>query len=226
LEVKVLLAVDTSTQTIGIALYDHPQVSAELLWMSKKHHTVELAAAVKDLMNKCGVTAVDLSLLVCALGPGTFTGLRIGLAFAKGLALSLRIPIIGIPTFDFLADSQPLSSYPMACVLPAGRSRLAVNWYANGGTSWLLDRGPMVLTPETLSEQIEGPTIICGEIAPEDRQVLSRKWKNAMVTSPAASVRHPAMLAELGWQRWEAGQRDDPVTLSPIYLHVAGSIPD
>ena len=47
-----------------------------------------------------------------------------------------------------------------------------------------------------------------------------------MVTSPALSVRHPAMLAELGWQRWEAGQRDDPVALSPIYLHVAGSIPD
>jgi hypothetical protein len=84
----------------------------------------------------------------------------------------------------------------------------------------------MVLTPEALSDQIDGPTIICGEITADDRQILSRKWKNAMVISPAASVRHPAMLAELGWQRWEDGQRDDPVALSPIYLHVAGSIPD
>ncbi len=222
----MLLAVDTSTQTVGIALYEHPQVTAELLWKSRNHHTVELAAAVKDLMNKCGVDPSDLSLLVCALGPGTFTGLRIGLAFVKGLALSLRIPIIGVPTFDFLAASQPLTPYPMACVLPAGRSRLAVSWYTSDGTAWRIDRGPMVLTPEALSDQIDGPTVICGEITPDDRQVLSRKWKNAMVTSPAASVRHPAMLAELAWQRWEAGQRDDPVALSPIYLHVAGSIPD
>lgn len=222
----MLLAVDTSTQTIGVALYEQPQVIAELIWKSKNHHTVELAAAVKELLKKCGVAPTDLSLLVCALGPGTFTGLRIGLAFVKGLALSLRIPIIGIPTFDFLAASQPLSLYPMACVLPAGRSRLAVSWYASSGTAWRIDRGPMVLTSEALSDQIDGPTIICGEITTDDRQILSRKWKNAMVSSPAASVRHPAMLAELAWQRWEAGQRDDPVALSPIYLHVAGSIPD
>lgn len=222
----MLLAVDTSTQTIGIALYENPQVVAELIWRSNKHHTIELAAAVKDLMSKCGVTPVDLSLLVCALGPGTFTGLRIGLAFVKGLALSLRIPIIGIPTFDFLAASQPLSLNPMVCVLPAGRSRLAVSWYASDETAWRLDRGPLVLTPQALSDQIDSPTVICGEITSDDRQILSRKWKNAMVTSPAVSVRHPAMLGELGWQRWEAGQRDDPVALSPIYLHVAGSIPD
>jgi tRNA threonylcarbamoyladenosine biosynthesis protein TsaB len=199
---------------------------AELLWKSKNHHTVELAAAVKDVMIKCGVVPDDLSLLVCALGPGTFTGLRIGLAFIKGLALSLRIPIIGVPTFDFLAASQPLSIHPMACVLPAGRSRLAVSWYTSDGTAWRIDRGPMVLTSEALSDQIDGPTILCGEITTDDRQILSRKWKNAMVASPAASVRHPAMLAELAWQRWEAGQRDDPVALSPIYLHVAGAIPD
>lgn len=222
----MLLAVDTSTQTIGIALYDHPQVIAELLWKSKNHHTVDLAVAVKDLMNKCDVAPIDLSLLVCALGPGTFTGLRIGLAFVKGLALSLKIPVIGVPTFDFLAASQPLSLHPMACVLPAGRSRLAVSWYTSDGATWGIHRGPKVLTPETLSDQIEGPTIICGEITTDDRQILSRKWKNAMVISPAASIRHPAMLAELGWQRWEDGQRDDPVALSPIYLHVAGSIPD
>lgn len=222
----MLLAVDTSTQTIGLALYEHPQVMAELLWKSKGHHTVELAAAANDLMKKCGVHPTDLSLLVCATGPGTFTGLRIGLAFAKGLALSLRLPILGIPTFDFLAAAQPASPYPMICVLPAGRSRLAVSWYSCEDNNWRQVRGPEVTTPEALSDNIDGPTIICGEMTPEDRQTLGRKWKNSMLTSPAGSVRHPARLAELGWQRWDAGHRDDPITLAPIYLHVAGSIPD
>jgi tRNA threonylcarbamoyladenosine biosynthesis protein TsaB len=222
----VLLAVDTSTQTIGIALYDHPQVEAEMQWKTKNHHTVELAAAVKDLMVKCGVLPTELTLLVCALGPGTFTGLRIGLAFAKGLALSQHIPIIGIPTFDFLAAGQPLSPHPMACVLPAGRSRLAVSWYGSNGSTWRLDHGPKVMTPDEVSDAIVGPTLICGEMTTEDRQIIGRKWKNAMLSSPALSVRHPAMLAEIGWQRWQAGQRDDPVSLSPIYLHVAEAIPE
>jgi len=222
----VLLAIDTSTQTIGIALYDAPQVIAELHWQSRNHHTVELATSVNDLLHKTSLTPADLSLLVCALGPGTFTGLRIGLAFAKGLALSLHIPIIGVPTFDFLAGAQPLSDNPLVCVLPAGRSRLAVSWYKSNGIAWQQDKGPMVMTAAALSDEISGPTIITGELSPEDHQVLARKWKNAMLVSPAFSARRPAMLAEVGWQRWQSGQRDDPVSLSPIYLHVADAIPE
>ena len=75
---------------------------------------------------------------------------------------------------------------------------------------------------EELSEKIAGPTMLCGELTAAERQTLSRKWKNALLTSPAQATRHPSMLAEIGWQRWQAGQRDDPVLLSPIYLHIAG----
>jgi tRNA threonylcarbamoyladenosine biosynthesis protein TsaB len=222
----MLLAIDTSTQTIGISLYEYPSVIAEMQWQTRNHHTVDLADAVKVLMTKSAVSPSDLTCLVCALGPGTFTGLRIGLAFAKGLALSLHIPILGIPTFDFLASGLPLSENPMICVLPAGRSRLAVSWYKSNGEKWLQDKGPLVMTPAALSEEIDGPTIITGEMTPDDRQVLGRKWKNAMLTSPALSVRRPALLAELGWRRFQAGERDDPVSLAPIYLHVAEAIPE
>ena len=222
----MLLAVDTSTQAIGIALYSDPDVVGEMFWNSANHHTVELTAAVDSLMQRCGVRTEDLSLLVVALGPGTFTGLRIGLAFAKGLALSLHLPIIGVPTFDYMAASQPLSENPMAVILPAGRKRLAVGCYDAKDGRWQSAAAPEVLTPDELSEKIDGPTILCGELNAAERQVLGRKWKNALITSPAQAVRQPAMLAELGWQRWQAGQRDDPVLLSPIYLHVAGGIPD
>ena len=88
----MLLAIDTSTQTIGIALYNDPLVIGEMQWTSSNHHTVELTSAVDLLMKRCSIKPEDLSLLVVALGPGTFTGLRIGLAFAKGLALSLHLP--------------------------------------------------------------------------------------------------------------------------------------
>lgn len=222
----MLLAVDTSTQTIGIALYEHPCVIGELLWQSRNHHTVELTSAVRDLLIRCNVKPDALSLLVCALGPGTFTGLRIGLAFVKGLALSLHIPVIGIPTFDILSAAREPSEYPLLCLLPAGRSRLAVSWYKCTGNLWQHERGPFVKTPDELSNEISGPTLITGEMTPEERQILGRKWKNAKITSPAASMRRPALLAELGWQRWQEGQRDDPISLAPIYLHVADPIPE
>jgi tRNA threonylcarbamoyladenosine biosynthesis protein TsaB len=222
----MLLAVDTSTQAIGIALYNDPDVVGEMFWNSANHHTVELTAAVDSLMQRCGVQTGDLSLLAVALGPGTFTGLRIGLAFTKGLALSLHLSIIGVPTFDYMAASQPVSDNPMAVILPAGRKRLAVGWYEAKDGSWQSSSKPEVLTPDELSEKIDGPTILCGELNATERQVLGRKWKNALITSPAQAVRRPVMLAELGWLRWQSGQRDDPVLLSPIYLHVAGGIPD
>ena len=222
----MLLAVDTSTQTIGLALYDGAQVLGEMHWQTKTHHTVELAPAVEDLMTHCSVTPADLKALACALGPGSFTSLRIGLAFAKGLALSLNIPLLGIPTFAFLVASQSLQEMPLAAVLPAGRGRLAVAWYHNEENCWRSNEEPTIMTAEELSAMIAQPTIICGEFDAEERQVLGRKWKNALLATPAQCVRHPGMLAELAWSRFKTGEQDEPISLAPIYLHIAEAIPD
>ena len=222
----MLLAVDTSTQTIGLALYDGAQVLGEIHWQTKTHHTVELAPAVENLMTHCSVSPADLKALACALGPGSFTSLRIGLAFAKGLALSLNIPLLGIPTFAFLVASQPLQETPLAAVLPAGRGRLAVAWYHNEENHWRSNEEPTIMTAEELSAMIAQPTIICGEFDAEERQILGRKWKNALLASPAQCVRHPGMLAELAWSRFKAGEQDEPISLAPIYLHIAEAIPD
>ena len=222
----MLLAVDTSTQTIGLALYDGSQVLGEMYWQTKTHHTVELAPAVDDLMVRCSVKPADIKALGCALGPGSFTSMRIGLAFVKGLALSLNIPILGIPTFNFLVASQPLQNLLLAAVLPAGRKRLAVAWYRNEEDHWRSYEDPVIMTAEELSAQISQPTYICGEFDAEERQILGRKWKNALLASPAQCVRHPDMLAELAWNRFKAGEQDEPISLAPIYLHVAEAIPD
>lgn len=222
----MLLAVDTSTQMMGLALYDGSQVLAESVWRTHSHHTVELAPAIDELLQRTAIKPAELTVLACALGPGSFTSLRIGLAVVKGLALSLHIPIIGIPTLDFLAASQPLQEFPMLALLPAGRGRMAVVHYAVKDGAWQAEDAPSVMTAEALSDSIHGPTYICGEMTAEDRQQLGRKWKNAMVASPARCVRRPACLAELAWKRWEAGEVDEPISLSPIYVHVAEAIPD
>ena len=125
----MLLAVDTSTQTLGLALYDGNRVLTESIWQSKARHTVELAPAVDRMLKQNNITPADLTGLAVATGPGSFTSLRVGLALIKGMALALKIPVVGIPSLDVLAAFQPPSELPMAAVLPAGRTRLAVCWY-------------------------------------------------------------------------------------------------
>ncbi len=220
----MLLALDTSTLTSGIALYEDPVLIGEMTWRTASHHTVELAPAVADLMRRCAVKPAELTAVAIALGPGSFTSLRIGLAFAKGLALSQNMPIIGIPTFEYLVAQQALTAEPMLAVLPAGRTRMAVQQFSADGGSWRAMDEAQVMTAEEISERITGPTRICGEMNAAERQAIGRKWKNAMIASPALAMRRPSVLAEMAWKRWKEGQVDDPILLSPIYLHVAGII--
>jgi tRNA threonylcarbamoyladenosine biosynthesis protein TsaB len=210
---------------MGVALYDGARVLGEAVWTSGDRHTVELAPAVVEILRHCGAGVSDVEAVAVATGPGSFTGLRIGLALAKGLAMARRLPVIGVPTLDVLAAAQPVQQVPMAAVLQAGRGRLAVGWYHVESGSWLSDENITVLEITTLSQRIQRPTLVCGELTYDERHILARKHKNVILASPAQSLRRPSFLAELAWQRWRSGQVDDPVTMAPIYLHVGEPIP-
>ena len=128
-----------------------------------------------------------------ALGPGSFTSLRIGLAVAKGMALALHIPVVGMPSLDILAAAQPVSDLPLAAVLQAGRGRLAVVWYASMMGNWQAQGEPKVTTAAELSASIHKPTLVVGELTADERQVLARKRVNVHLASPAQSAA-PAFL--------------------------------
>jgi tRNA threonylcarbamoyladenosine biosynthesis protein TsaB len=229
----MLLAVDTSTKQMGLALYDGAQVIGESLWQSQHYHTVELAPAVADLLARSGLKMDAIEALGIALGPGSFTSLRVGLAFIKGLALARHLPIIGIPTLDIVAAAQANrdvstglnTDMPLAAVLQAGRGRLALAWYEAGENGWSAKDAPTVTTADELADSIHNPTIVCGELTADERQRLARKRVNVLLASPSACVRRPAVLAELAWERWQAGAQDDAASLAPIYLHTADPIP-
>ena len=244
----MLLAIDTSTAQIGLALYDGTSVPGEFVWHSGLHHTEELAPMLVELLRRVGIKMDAVTALGVALGPGSFTSLRVGLAFAKGLVLACHIPIVGIPTLDIVAAAVPLpgpsaqrcetaaSSAPeapaqashrqrLAAVVPAGRGRLALGWYQAGESEWQADGPAMVTTADELTEQIHKPVIVCGEMSADERHRLMRKFKNVTLASPAQCVRRPGILAELAWKKWQAGKTDLAATLAPIYIHVAGGLP-
>jgi tRNA threonylcarbamoyladenosine biosynthesis protein TsaB len=219
----MILAIDTSTQWMGLALYDGSQILYEKVWRTNRRHTVELVPSIQDIFTETGLEMSALKAIASALGPGSFTSMRIGLAVAKGLSLSLHIPVIGIRSLDISAYGQPLQELPLFCVLKVGRGRFAAQEYHSNGKTWEPAGELLTLTPQELEERVTSPTIICGEIDAEDRKTLERRWRNALVASASANLRRPSHLAEMAWVRLAAGDVDDPVSLAPIYVHTLGS---
>lgn len=220
----MLLAVDTSTVQVGLAVYDGVQVIGEYAWRSSQRHTVELAPAIAHLLTRSGLTMDNIQALGVALGPGSFTSLRVGLSLVKGLALARHLPVVGISTLDILAASQPVAKLPLLAAIQAGRGRLAVGWYKGTKHGWQSKALPKVISAADLVYEIRTPSIVCGEFTAEERQRLAKDEINIHLTSPAQSVRRPAILAELAWARWQNGDVDDEATLAPIYLHTAEPI--
>ena len=219
----MLLAVDTSTQWMGICLYDDAMVIAETIWRTSAHHTVELAPEIDRMLAHCGLKPENIKQLAIATGPGSFTGLRIGMAVIKGMALALNATVIGIPTLDIIALPQPILEMPLIAVLQAGRGRLAAARYHATDGVWAQETPPQVFSPDDFAESIHESVYICGELSNEERNQLSKKRKKVILASPANSTRRPSFLAELAWKRALRGEKDDIATLAPSYLHITGA---
>jgi tRNA threonylcarbamoyladenosine biosynthesis protein TsaB len=221
----MLLAIDAATRNIGIALYDGVSIPYEKIWSSKNFHTVELGQAVQEALSLVNISKESLKCIAIANGPGSFTGLRIGTSLAKGLALSLQIPLIGIDTLEITAYSQPINSnYQLVSILKAGRARVAVGKFEVVGENWQSSSAYELLTPAELINKFEEPTLICGELSEEIRLFLSKK-ENITLASPANSVRRPTHLAELAWKVWKSGEYPSAAEIAPRYLQTDVNIP-
>lgn len=221
----MLLAIDSSTKNSGLAIYDGAGILYECSWAGRDYHGVELAPRIQEALTLTGVKVDQLKAMAIAIGPGSYTGVRIGLALAKGLVFTHGLALIAIPSLDIVAAGQPLQDLPMAAVLQAGRNRLAVGRYKVKKERWQPDGAPALMTAEELTDSIHNPTLVCGELGEEDRRILGRKYKNAILQTPAWSVRRPALLAELAWVRWQNGDTDEAKGLTPIYLQVSEGAP-
>lgn len=217
----MLLAIDTATRMAGLALYDQFRgcFLDEETWYSADSHTVELTPHLVRILAQQGLTPADLAGLVVSLGPGSYTGLRIGLSVAKGLALSLDLPLVGVPTLDVVAEPHKDQRLPICALLQAGRRRFCVGHYIRYRGRWRRRGAYQLTTLDEVCDQMVEPTFFCGEIKAADAEhIRQRLGADAVVATPAASLRRAGYLAELGWQRLARGDADDASQLSPIYL--------
>jgi tRNA threonylcarbamoyladenosine biosynthesis protein TsaB len=223
----MLLAIDTATRVISLALHDGDRVLAEASWETANHHTVELTPAVQQMMRRANVTMDKLKAVAVALGPGSFTGLRIGLGMAKGMATALDIPLLGIPTLEVLAQAQPPFEGDLIAILQAGRGRICAQRFRWDEARWQPQADPAIVAWDALLADLdpESPVLLSGEIPSEAIQQISAArstGKSITIATAADRLRRASYLADRAWSRFWADDTDDPYTLVPIYLHQPG----
>jgi tRNA threonylcarbamoyladenosine biosynthesis protein TsaB len=214
----MLLAIDTSTAHIGLACYDARGLAGECTWFSGRDHTAQVLPQLTLLLRHIGREREAIAAVAVALGPGSWSGLRVGLSTAKGLALARGLPVVGVGTLDALGyqHAQPgVALYPL---IRLGRERYASACYGVGDAARRSVQ-PRNITLAELCAEVAGPALFCGDIDGEVQETLrGHLGERARFPSPAANLRRPGFLAELAWQRLQSGQEDDAATLEPIYL--------
>jgi len=215
----MLLAIDTSTDTASLALVHDNVVLAELTWHCGQSHTTELLPRLNPLLEQNKTDLDSINGIIVARGPGSFNGLRVGLSTAKGLALSLECPIIGISTLEAAAYPFAATGLPICPILNAGRGEIATAMYQQKRQKWCQLVAEHITTIGALCSQVTSRTIFCGDFVPSIAiQLRENLRQKAIIPSSAATLRRAGFLAELGLKRFETGDFDNPATLQPLYL--------
>jgi tRNA threonylcarbamoyladenosine biosynthesis protein TsaB len=215
----LLAAIDTSTDQAGLALYDGRLV-AELSWPSGRHGSRTVLPNLQRLLDLAGGGPERLGAVAVALGPGSFTALRVGLSVAKGLAYALRCPIIGIPTLDVVAYPHQQAGRTVWAVVSGGRARVVAAPYATTEGGWRAVAPPWHGPADDLLARLSGPTLLAGDLPPALADAAGT-MDAIRVAPPALRGRRAGALAELAWRRWQVGDTDDLVGLEPLYMHGA-----
>ncbi|MDB5080789.1 MAG: tRNA ((37)-N6)-threonylcarbamoyltransferase complex dimerization subunit type 1 TsaB [Chloroflexi bacterium] len=216
----MILALDSSTSYAGAALYNENGIVAEFTWLSHRDQTTQLLPLIQKMFDVQKMTPANITGVAVALGPGSFNGLRVALSEAKGIALSLGVPIFGVSSLDILAAAHTYLSGNLCVLVEAGRGRFGVGFYKVRAGTWRQDGEYLNLDLAELIERLEGPTFIAGELKPAQRVELIEKLPKAIILPAAVSLRRPGLLAELAWHRLSLGEPgDDLANLQPIYLH-------
>lgn len=228
----MLLALDTATTTAALAVYDltKQQLVAELTWEAQRRQTQDLLMTAQQLLAQLDLAPAQLTALAVTTGPGSFTGVRIGISTVKGIALGLptRPHIIGLPTlsvtaspwFSLLERWQPTGA--ICAVIHAGRGRY--NWvnFTAGQTLWrpaVADHhvGAAADLADALAQQPAAPILCVGEV---DAALASavQALPHVTVVDPISGWRRAGHLARLAALHLTAGADDQLTTLEPLYL--------
>ncbi len=212
------LTIDTSSNTAGVVLSHRGAMLASLTWQTASNHTTELLPNVVCVLQRSKVDLRSLEAIIVARGPGSFNGLRVGLSTAKGLAYALSVPILGVNALEAEAYPFAFTGLPLRPLQRAGRDEIVTALYRQEHGQWRCLEETNLTTVGALCRRTRQRTLFCGEIPSDMMTELQQVLGARAPVSPNGSLFRGVALTALGWHRLSAGERDNPVTLQPLYL--------
>ncbi len=217
-----LLALETAMPAGGAALLDGDRLVAESLLNVRLTHSERLMAIVDRILSDSGWDLDHIEGIAVSVGPGSFTGLRIGVSTAKGLAMALGIPVAAVPTLDALAHAVPFTADPVCPILDAKKGEVYTSLYRWEGDTAVREWEYLALTPEDLCSRISEPVVFVGDaVEPFGGFLSAALGPLARFAPPARRLASPACVAQLGHARLVAGRAEDPASLTPIYVRLS-----
>ena len=214
-----ILALETSTMLGGVAIADEHGLIAEIRLNVKTTHSERMMTAIDWALKQSDMTLDEIDTIAVASGPGSFTGLRIGLATAKGLCYATGKPLVLVPTLEALAWNFPYCRYPVCVMLDARKGEVYAALFLWKGDTFVTLVPETSIRPEDLLRDGDGPVVLAGEGAIRywDR-ILSAIGEKALVAPLHKMVPSPSNIALLGVHRAQRSEYADPATAEPLYV--------
>jgi len=218
-----LLAVETSTLTGAVAILESGGVVAESRVSVAVTHGERLMAAIDGVLRAARWELADVDAFAVALGPGSFTGLRIGLSTVKGLAFATGKPAVGVPTLDALAWRLPYCAYAVCPVLDAKKNEVYAALYRTLEGRLEVLEAPRAVAPATLAEDLRGtvagPVVFVGDAVAPYAPVLGEILGTyALLAPPDLRLPSAVTVGELGGWALDRGKTMELANLVPLYL--------
>ena len=214
-----ILAIDTSTASGSIALLEDDRLIAELTTCSQKTHAERLLPSIKGLLEGADARIEEIDCFAVTKGPGSFTGLRIGLSTVKGLAWSLHKPVIGVSTLEALAMNIPYADKPICPILDARKKEVYAGIYRCDGNRLERIMDDKAIKPAVLLENIKEPTIFIGSGIDVIFNSEPRTPNPKLVFAPSHLWLIRAVnIGLLAWKKFKGGEVDSPEAVGLNYL--------
>lgn len=220
-KIALLLGIETATFCGGVALLGADRLLGSRTLNSPATHSGRLLAAIEGLLAETGRDLHDLTGLAVSIGPGSFTGVRIGLSAAKGLAVALNLPMVGVSTLEALALRAGRDNRLICPVLDARRKEVfaaAYRWAAQADVPRLVI-APAAAPIEDFLRRLRGRCLLLGDGALRYRPAIESHLGERASFAPAHRMLPSAEeVAWLGQRRFARGEADDPAQLEPVYI--------
>ena len=214
-----ILSLDTASQSCSVAIVADNIVLAELTVNHGRTHAEVLMGMIQRAIEMGNLSISDVDGFAATIGPGSFTGLRIGLSTVKGLAVATKKPVVGVSTLEALAYVFSFSQKLVCPMMDARKGEVYTAGYRFCENKMITVFKPRVIPPDLVVKNIKEPCILTGDGAVKYRDVfLDKIGSYTAVASPALNLIRASTVARLSMLRFEKNDIDDVGSLIPYYI--------